>query len=55
MIIISVGYAVNLTKLDAIDGNQVFVNKTSLHIGDKHKEFLFSLIGHKIVKGRKEG
>lgn len=48
-------FMVNLTKIEAIDGNQVFINKIPLPVGDKHKEFLFSLIGHKIVKGRKEG
>jgi len=46
-------YIVNLTKIEAIDGNQVFINKTPTPIGDKHKEFLFSLIGGKIVKGKK--
>lgn len=46
-------YIINITKIEAIDGNQVFINKTPLPIGDKHKEFLFSLIGDKIVKGKK--
>ncbi|MBD0276801.1 MAG: hypothetical protein ICV81_02385 [Flavisolibacter sp.] len=44
---------VNITKIDAIDGNQVFINQSSLPVGDKYKEQLFSLVEHKIIKGKR--
>ncbi len=46
-------YLVNITKIESIDSNQVFINKSPLPIGDKHKEYLLALIGNKIVKGKR--
>ncbi|MBD0297490.1 MAG: LytTR family transcriptional regulator, partial [Flavisolibacter sp.] len=46
-------YIVNITKIDAIDGNQVFINQWSLPVSDKYKEQLFSLVEHKIIKGKR--
>jgi len=42
-----------LTKIESIASNQVFINKSPLPIGDKHKEYLLALIGNKIVKGKR--
>lgn len=46
-------YLVNISKIDSVDGNQVFIKKLPLPIGDKHKEYLFALIQNKIVKGKR--
>ena len=44
-------YIVNITKINAIDGSQLFINKSPLPVGNKCKEHVLSVIESKIVKG----
>ncbi|MBD0286627.1 MAG: response regulator transcription factor [Flavisolibacter sp.] len=46
-------YTINITKIDAIDGNQVFINQSPLPVGDTYKEYLFSFISDKTIRGKR--